>query len=88
MLIAMIEYLRSGESKLGHLNNSVAGGLLHKDNEVKLGESLTVEPGSGDIRRGKVRNVGDPAVGLRRSTRKRKAEMTEDVCAKVKSRKR
>ena len=90
----MVEYLKSGESKLGYLNNSVAAGALHKDNEVKFEESSTVELGSGDIGGGEARDVaegfagdGDPAVGARRSIRKRKAESTEDVGPKVKSRK-
>jgi len=48
VLIAMIEYLKSGESKLGPLNNSVPN-ALNKDYEVKSEEDLTVELGSGDI---------------------------------------
>ena len=49
VLIAMIEYLRSGESKMGYLNNSVPTCALHNDNEVKFEEMLNVELGSGDI---------------------------------------
>jgi len=91
----MVEYLKSGESKLGHLNNSVVPTALHKDYEVKSEEDLTVELGSGDIGGGEARDVaegvasdGDPAVGSRRVLRKRKAESTEDAGSKVKSRKR
>jgi hypothetical protein len=95
VLIAMVEYLRSGESKVGYLNNSVENNMLHKDNEVKFEESGVGEQGSGDIRVGEVRDVaegglgdGDSVVGLRRSTRKRKPEKTEDHRVTVKSGKR
>ena len=95
----MVEYLKSGESKLGHLNNSVVPTALHKDYEVKSEEGLKMELGSGDIGGREARDVakgvaegvasdGDPAVGSRRVLRKRKAESTEDAGSKVNSRKR
>ena len=97
MLIAMVEYLKSGESKLGHLNKSALPNALHKDYEVKSEEDLTVELGSGDSGGGEARDVaegvaegvanGDLAVGSTRVLRKRKAESTEDAGSKVKSRK-
>jgi len=70
----MVQYLKSGESKLGCLNNSVAACALHKDNEMKFEENLTVGLGSGDIGGGELRDVAegvagdrDSAVGERRS---------------------
>jgi len=33
VFIALIEYLRSGSSKVGFLNNSVEQNMLHKDQE-------------------------------------------------------
>jgi hypothetical protein len=35
VLIGLIEYLRSGNSKVGFLNNSVEKNMLHKDQEEK-----------------------------------------------------
>jgi len=102
VLIAMVEYLKSGESKLGPLNSSVPN-ALHKDYELISEEDLTVEFGSGDIGGGEACDVaegvvkgvvegvasdGDPAVGSRRVLRKRKAESTENAGSKAKSRKR
>jgi hypothetical protein len=86
LLIAMVEYLKSGESKSGNLNNSVPT-TLHKDYEVKSEEDLTVELGSGDIGGEEALEVaegvaegvaidGDPAVGV---PRKRKAESSENA---------
>jgi len=42
-LIALIEYLRSGSSKLGYLNNSVEKNMLHKDqdDEVEAGNTIS-----------------------------------------------
>ena len=95
VLIAMIEYLRSGESKVGCLNNSVEKNMLHKENEVHFEESVNGEHGSGKIGEGDVGDVageslgeGETVVGLRRSMRKRKAESSEDRRVMVKSRKR
>ena len=94
MFIAMVEYLKSGESKSGNLNNSVPNSL-HKDYEVRSEKDLTVESGSGDIGKEEALEVaegvaidGDPGVGSRRVPRKRKAESTEGAGSKVKSRKR
>jgi len=56
----MIEYLRSGESKVGYLNNSVEKNMLHKENEQSE-ESVAWEQGSGEI--GK-REVGHMAEGV------------------------
>ena len=36
----MVEYLKSGESKVGYLNNSVEKNMLHKDNEVQFEKSV------------------------------------------------
>lgn len=48
VLIAMVEYLRSGESKVGHLNNSVEKNMLHKDNEVQFDKSVARDQRSGE----------------------------------------
>ena len=72
----MIEYLRSGESKVGYLNNNVERNMLHKENEV-VGERMDDEV-TQLLPQG---NGGDPGAdadavevesGLRRSGRKRK----------------
>jgi hypothetical protein len=47
VLIAMVEYLRSGESKVGYLNNSVEKNMLDKDNEVQFENSVPRDQGSG-----------------------------------------
>lgn len=68
ILIALIEYLRSGESKVGFLNKSMDNNMLHK-----VQEELQEKEKAGDT------NVGDVVeatrreeVGtLRRSSRKR-----------------
>jgi len=39
----MIEYLRSGESKVGYLNNSVERNMIHRETEVKFEETGPVE---------------------------------------------
>jgi hypothetical protein len=95
VLIAMVEYLRSGDSKVGYLNNSVEKNMLHKDNEVQFEKSVARDRGSGQIQERDMRDVagdglgdGNSAVVLRRSMRKRKAESTEDRSVTVKSRKR
>ena len=93
VLIAMVEYLRSGENKVGYLNNSVEKNMLHKENEVHFEESVNGEQGkigegdAGDVA-GKSLGEGETVVGLRRSMRKRKAESSEDRRVMVKSRKR
>ena len=95
VLIAMVEYLRSGENKVGYLNNSVEKNMLHKENEVHFEESVNGEQGSGDIGEEDVGDVageslgeGETVVGMRRSMRKRKGESSEDGRVMVKSRKR
>ena len=50
VLIAMVEYLRSGESKVGCLNNSMEKNMLHKDNEVQFEKSVAGDQRSGQIR--------------------------------------
>lgn len=46
MLIAVIEYLRSGESKVGFLNKSIKKNMLHKAEEDEMGlESSILEAG-------------------------------------------
>lgn len=46
MLIAVIEYLRSGESKVGFLNKSIKKNMLHKAEEDEVGlESSIMEAG-------------------------------------------
>jgi hypothetical protein len=60
VFIALIEYLRSGESKVGFLNNSVERNMLHKDwqdNDVEgddVGVGEVVSGGEvGDVVAGK-----------------------------------
>ena len=43
LLIALIEYLRSGSSKVGYLNNSVEKNMLHKNQEENVEESAAEE---------------------------------------------
>ena len=68
--------------------------MLHKDNEVQFEKSMR-DQGTGQIRERDMGDMaedgledGNSAVGLRRSTRKRKAESTEGRSVTVKSRKR
>ena len=92
VLIAMVEYLRSGENKVGYLNNSVEKNMLHKENEVHFEESVNGVQARGKIGEWDVVDEslgeGETVVGLRRSMRKRKAESSEDHRVMVKSRKR
>jgi hypothetical protein len=84
VLIAMVEYLRSGESKVGYLNNSVEKNMLHKENKVIFEEGVTEEQGSREIVEGE-ENMAEssledrnPALRSRGSRRKRKVESSED----------
>jgi hypothetical protein len=44
ILIGLIEYLRSGDSRVGFLNNSVERNMLHKDQGNDL-ETVVVQEG-------------------------------------------
>jgi hypothetical protein len=69
ILIALIEYLRSGESKVGFLNKSTDKNMLHKlqEDAVELQEAGNAA-GEGDA----IEGSGQEEVGtLRRSSRKR-----------------
>ena len=79
ILVALIEYLRSGESKVGYLNKSLVRNMLHKSVE----EEEEVDKQAGSVVVGEV--VGEIPVaagteemgvvsGLRRSARKRGVE--------------
>jgi hypothetical protein len=81
----MVEYLRSGESKVGYLNKSVERNMLHKGDKVKFEGSMAEEQGGGDIVQGAVVSMteghleeGNPVEGPRMLTRKRKAENLDD----------
>lgn len=76
VLVALIEYLRSGESKVGFLNKSLEKNMLHKDvedaaDEAVVGEEIPQTGGTGRVEGGDVGSVGDGRGGLRRSRRKR-----------------
>jgi hypothetical protein len=80
---------------VGYLNNSVEKNMLHKDNEVQFEKSVSRDQRSDQVWERDMRDVaedslgdGNSAVGLRRSTRKRKAESTEDCSVTVKTRRR
>ena len=80
---------------MGYLNNSVEKNMLYKNNEVQFEKSVVRNQGSGQIRKREMRNVaedglgdGNSVAGLRRSTRKWKADSIEDRNVMVKSRKR
>jgi hypothetical protein len=51
ILIGLIQYLRSGSSKVGFLNNSVERNMLHKDQEEKdaVEDSVTDRDGGGEV---------------------------------------
>lgn len=68
----MIEYLRSGESKVGYLNNNVERNMLHKENEVRMDDEvvLLLQGKGGDL--GAEGDGVEGGSGLRRSGRKRK----------------
>jgi hypothetical protein len=97
VFIALIEYLRSGESKVGFLNNSLERNMLHKEQEEKNVEGEVV----GDaILSGEVEDVvagknGGLIVGLiletsipiRKSIQKRQMDETEEIHRQVKARK-
>jgi hypothetical protein len=56
-VIALIEYLRSGENKVGFLNKSLANNMLHKWDEVVDGnveeETVDVEEEKFDVAGGR-----------------------------------
>jgi len=96
VLIALIEYLRSGESHVGFLNNSVDKNMLHKDQQEHLGE--------GSIRKAHPRReetfstagktlmallmIEERTVAVRRFSRKRQAENDVEAVRNVRNRKR
>ena len=80
ILIALIEYLRSGNSQVGFLNKAVEKNMLHKDrteqNEapVEEGDLATMGASSGKVRRRVLPISRKLSVPTRRSSRKRKLE--------------
>lgn len=87
ILIALIEYLRSGESKVGFLNKSTEKNMLHKlqEDAVELEIKATGEDSVGHIGQGSLPvdvQISDGAgLGtsgtLRRSSRKRGSAIEE-----------
>ena len=69
ILVALIELLKSGESKVGFLNNSVERNMLHKDGFGETQEDMVQSGQEG------VRMVLSATVG--RSSGKRKFEGDE-----------
>ena len=75
IVVALIEYLRSGTSRVGYLNNSVTKNMLHKDQEdvecteegLKPTENLLPHQANEDLDR-------EIHPRPRRSTRKRPPE--------------
>jgi hypothetical protein len=69
VLIALVEYLRSGTCHVGYLNNSLARDMLHKQ-ESQREETPCTEHGARQ-EKGDTRSLELDAVPLRRSKRKR-----------------
>jgi hypothetical protein len=87
ILVALIEYLRSGESKVGFLNKSLEKNMLHKsvedahveETDVDVEETDAVGEGVGVTRAemGRVEAEVEGS-GLRRSERKRRLEKRDE----------
>lgn len=81
ILIALIEYIRSGESRIGFVNKAMANNMLHKTEEddtvaesTKIGKDTTVV----DVGRDRKDAPGlEISISLRRSYRKRGLNVAE-----------
>ena len=79
ILVALIEYLRSGESKVGFLNKSLEKNMLHKSVEdAHVEETDATGKGLVEIPQPEMGRVEMDGGGLRRSARKRGLEKRDD----------
>ena len=97
ILIALIEYLRSGESRIGFLNNSVPKNMLHKNRDEDIVTEEIISEVDCELAKTPVSISKIPlkfvvliaeetSVALRRSNRKRRSDDDAVADRNVKSR--